>query len=453
MLALALGPGIDAAATAAAGTASAIVLGAIWAVTHYRRSHLIDESTGLPNLYAFEAASGSDTALLVVARLERFDAIARRLGAEAAARVISRVADRLVMANHERPVFRVDPVSLAWFEDSDAAATLEDRLEAITRLMRSPVDCGQLVDITLNLGMATCEGGNRRQALANAGAAASQSARKGLRWLRFSEGDEEDTDFNLSLLGELDVAMTSGQLWNAYQPKMDLATGRITGVEALVRWLHPHRGPIAPDNFVPLVEKHGRARDLTLHVLARALEDAAQWDASGLPVGISVNFSASLLADADFIELVRRALGVSGVIAERITLEISEATTLQDPELASAALKKWRASGVGISIDDYGLGQSLICGVEKLSATELKIDQSLIRDMISNEASAETVRSIVTLAHELGVAVVAQGIENAESLRCLTEMGCDTGQGYHIGRPMSASNLRVFLVGNAIEAA
>jgi EAL domain-containing protein (putative c-di-GMP-specific phosphodiesterase class I)/CHASE2 domain-containing sensor protein len=446
-LSLEVAPAMTALASAA------LIAAIVCAAERYRARALADPSTGLPNLAALEEAAGQDATLLVVARLERFNAIAAGLGPDVAAKVVLRVADRLLMANHQRTIYRIDDVSLAWIERADDADSLEDRLEAITRIMRSPVDCGRLVDITLNLGMADCANGDAKQALANASLAAIHAARKGLRWLLFSGVDNEDSDFYLSLLSELDAAMTSGQLWNAYQPQMDLATGRIVGVEALVRWLHPQRGPIAPDNFIPLVEKHGRARDLTLHVLARALEDAAQWDASGLPIGIAVNVSASLLADSDFIELVRRTLNSSAVKTERITIEVTETAAMQDPEMAIAALESWRATGVGISIDDYGTGQSSLNYLQKLPATELKIDQSFVRGVDLDDRSAIMVRSTIALAHELGIKVVAEGIEDGECLRRLTEMGCDTGQGYYIGRPMSASNLRVFLVGSAIQAA
>ena len=433
------------AATAAAGV--------IYLTERYRDRTLVDPATGLRNLIALEEDSRGTAAIIVVARLERFNAIAAGLGPNVGARLVARVAERLALVNHERSIYRIDDVSLAWIEREEDGESLEDRLEAIIRIMRSPVDCGRPVDITLNLGMAGNEEGDVRQAVANASFAAIHAARKALRWHHFNGLDDEDTDWHLSLLTELDAAMTSGQLWNAYQPKMDLATGEIVGVEALVRWLHPQRGPITPDNFIPLVEKHGRARDLTLHVIARALEDAVQWEASGLPVGIAVNVSVTLLADGDFIEQVRRMLQGSAVPTGRITIEVTESATMSDPDQAIAALQSWRAMGVNISIDDYGTGQSSLGYLQKLPATELKIDQSFIRGLIAGERDAIMVRSTIALAHELGIKVVAEGIEDGDCLRKLTEMGCDTGQGYHIGRPMSAGNLRVFLGGGALQAA
>jgi EAL domain-containing protein (putative c-di-GMP-specific phosphodiesterase class I) len=313
--------------------------------------------------------------------------------------------------------------------------------------MRSPVDCGRLVDVTLNIGMAGDEQAKVTQLVANASMAAVDAGRKGLRWEFFSNANSDETNWHLSLLSELDAAMTSGQVWNAYQPKLDIATGRVIGAETLVRWLHPERGPIAPDNFIPLVEQHDRASDLTLHVLSRALQDAAQWQAAGVPIGVAVNVSATLLGDKTFVEQVRQILDGSTIPTDQVTMEVTESAAMDNPDRAIAALESWRALGVNISIDDYGTGQSSLGYLQKLPATELKIDKSFIRDINSEERNAIMVRSTIALAHELGIKVVAEGIEDAACLKTLAEMGCDTGQGYHIGRPMSASNLQVFLGG------
>ncbi len=412
----------------------------------YRDSVRIDLATGLPNLAALQAVAAQETAaMVVVAHIERFGDIASGLGPEAAARLVSRVADRLSMANEERPVFRIDESSLAWIERKGVDSTLEDRLEAIFAVMRAPVDCGRMVDVSVTIGIAANGGDDVKQLVANASYAALRASRNGTRWELFRDADSDATRWQLSLMSELDGAMTSGQLWNAYQPKLDLANGRIFGVETLVRWLHPERGPIPPDDFIPLVEEHDRARDLTLHVLGRALEDAAAWGAAGLPLDIAVNVSAILLGDSEFIEQVRQMLADASVPTNRITIEVTESAAMRDPDTAIAALESWRALGLKISIDDYGTGQSSLNYLQKLPATELKIDKSFVRDITSDSRNAIMVRSTIALAHELGMKVVAEGIEDEDCLVALKEMGCDTGQGYHIGRPMSAENLAVFL--------
>jgi EAL domain-containing protein (putative c-di-GMP-specific phosphodiesterase class I) len=295
------------------------------------------------------------------------------------------------------------------------------------------------VDVTLSFGLAAGERIDGKHLAANAALAASRAATKGLRWSKFVDADNDETNWHLSLLGELDSAMASGQVWNAYQPKLDLATGRIIGVEALVRWLHPERGPIGPDSFIPLLEQHGRVRELTTHVLAQALEDARAWDAAGYPLGVAVNVSATLLADHGFIELVGQMLRGSALPPARITVEITETAAINSADTAVAALESWRALGVDVSIDDYGTGQSSLGYLQKLPATELKIDRSFIDAVNSDQRNAIMVRSTIALAHELGMKVVAEGIEDEACLKALTAMGCDTGQGYFISRPITAA--------------
>ena len=451
----------DIAAAAAALAAAACVASAALLAERYRARVMTDGTTGLPNLAALEeSANLKGFATIVVARIDRFAAIASGLGADNTAKLVSRVADRLHVINGEAPIYRTDEASLAWLERDDDPATLEDRLQAIIAVMRSPVDCGRLIDVALTLGMADApaegaDGGSPdpRQLVANASLAALHASRKGLRWERFTGRDSDETNWHLSLLGELDAAMASGEVWNAYQPQLDIVSGEIVGAEALVRWLHPQRGPIAPDNFIPLVEEHGRARDLTFHVLVRALEDAVGWEVAERPIGVAVNVSATLLGDKEFIEQVRETLENSPLPNDRVTIEVTESAAMNNPETAIAALASWRALGVNISIDDYGTGQSSLGYLQKLPATELKIDKSFVQAINSDPRNAIMVRSTIALAHELGIKVVAEGIEDPACLATLAEMGCDTAQGYHIGRPMSAANLAIFLKGNLRAAA
>ncbi|MDB5698232.1 MAG: hypothetical protein JWN69_1036, partial [Alphaproteobacteria bacterium] len=330
----------------AALVAAACAAGAALLAERYRARVMIDAATGLPNLAALEEAAQLGFSTVVVAHIDRFAAIAAGLGVDTTAKLVSRVAERLSVINAETPVYRIDEASLAWIESHGHQATLDDRLQAIIAVMRSPVDCGRLIDVALTLGTAEvaaevgAEAGAKhgayhsvdaRQLVANASLAASHAARNGLRWERFAGGDSDETNWHLSLLGELDAAMASGQVWNAYQPKLDIVSGEIIGAEALVRWLHPQRGPIAPDNFIPLVEEHGRARDLTFHVLVRALEDAVRWEAAERPIGVAVNVSATLLGDEDFIEQVRETLENSPLPNNRVTIEVTESAAMNNP--------------------------------------------------------------------------------------------------------------------------
>jgi EAL domain-containing protein (putative c-di-GMP-specific phosphodiesterase class I)/CHASE2 domain-containing sensor protein len=394
-----------------------------------------DQATGLPNLEALANEKPAAGSAIVVARIQRFASIAAGLSPEATATLVQRVAERLRFDAPGRRIYRVDAADLAWIEAPDEAESLPSRLEGIALLMRAPVECGRLVDVPLTFGIAAASAREARQAVANAALAASQAEEDGTLLRHFEALDGQQIDWHLSLLGELDAAMAKGELWNAYQPKLDLATGRIVAAEALIRWSHGQRGPIRPDHFIPVVERAGRIRDLTLHVLEQALDDAHAWDRSGYPLGVAVNVSATLLADHGFIESVGDLLRNHKLPEGRVTIEVTETATMNDPKQAVAALNSWRALGVLVSIDDYGTGQSSLGYLQALPADELKIDMSFVRNIASDRRNAIMVRSTIALAHELGMKVVAEGVEDEVCLQMLKAMGCDIAQGYHIGRP------------------
>jgi EAL domain-containing protein (putative c-di-GMP-specific phosphodiesterase class I)/CHASE2 domain-containing sensor protein len=441
-------------APALAALAAATAIGGGLIVTErVQQRAMVDPATGLPNLPALCAATADcPSANIVVGRIDRFAAIASGLGPSATANLLLRVSDRLRFANHQATIYRTDDATLAWIEEGADEESLAERIEAITALMRSPVDCGRLIDVALTFGLASGSK-SAQQLVAEATFSASQAAQAGVRWQRFTEADSAATDRSLSLLGELDTAMASGQLWNAYQPKLDLATGRITGAEALVRWQHPLFGAITPDQFIPIIEEHHRVGDLTVFVLEQAIEDALGWGESGHPIGVAVNVSATLLADHAFIERIARVLQTSRLPTEQVTIEVTESAAMHSPDRAIAALESWRSLGVNISIDDYGTGQSSLGYLQMLPATELKIDKSFVQSIGTDRRNAIMVRSTVALAHELGMKVVAEGIEDAGCLELLREMGCDTAQGYLIARPMSAGALADHLADAARLAA
>jgi EAL domain-containing protein (putative c-di-GMP-specific phosphodiesterase class I)/CHASE2 domain-containing sensor protein len=435
-----------AALFAAAAIGSALLL-----TERVQRRALLDPATQLPNLAALcAAAAARPGGKLVVGRIDKFADMASGLGPAATANLVLRVADRLRFTHGDTIVYRTDDASLAWVEESDDE--LEDRINALAAVMRAPIDCGRLIDVSLSFGLSDGSK-NIQQQVADATLAASRAAQAGARWQRFTQADSAATDRALALLGELDTAMAAGQLWNAYQPKLDLQSGRIIGAEALVRWQHPQFGALGPDQFIPIIEEHKRVGDMTAYVLEQALEDALAWNEAGHGVGVAVNVSATLLADHAFIERIGLILQTSRLPTERVTIEVTESAAMNSPERAIAALESWRTLGVNISIDDYGTGQSSLGYLQMLPATELKIDKSFVQTIGSDRRNAIMVRSTIALAHELGMKVVAEGIEDAACLQLLREMGCDTAQGYHIGRPMPAASLADFLFERDREAA
>ena len=226
-----------------------------------------------------------------------------------------------------------------------------------------------------------------------------------------------------------------------YQPKLDLQTRRVTGVEALVRWQHPERGLLPPAEFVPMVEQTALIAPLTANIVEQAVRDLASWRRQGLELEVAINLSARSLLDAglpaQLLEIVRR----HEVAPQLVTVEVTESATLVDPETAIGVLNRLRAEGFSVSIDDYGTGNASIDYLAKLPATEIKIDRSFIAAVCENPRADAVVRSTINLAQHLDLTVVAEGIETQQVLDHVTALGCDRTQGYLISRPVPYSEL------------
>lgn len=432
---------LDSASALAALTSGGAMIAALNIIGAFRRNRLTDSETGLPNAIAFaEVATAPEGRIVVAARIANYGEIATIVGSAGSAELLRRISERLAYAADNGVIYRCDSDALLWTVDNSEAQALPDRIAGLAALFRAPVRIGQrAIDVSLNFGIVADAAVDAQQAVARALLAADRAADEGILWDRHDESVDDAVDWKLSLLSELDEALSSGQIWVAYQPKADLATGRIIGVEALARWNHPTRGAIAPDHFVPIIEQAGRMADLTLTVLRQSVSDLEQWREQGHDVSVAVNLSASLLDDGEFVQLIAAQLAGLGAPPSAITFEITESAAMARPDQAIHVMTELRKLGVRLSIDDYGTGQSTLTYLKRLPATEIKIDKSFVQDIVENRSDQILVRSTIALAHELGFKVVAEGIENAESLTMLRELGCDTGQGWHIGRPMAAA--------------
>jgi len=226
-----------------------------------------------------------------------------------------------------------------------------------------------------------------------------------------------------------------------YQPKIDLATGEVHSVEALVRWNHPTRGLLHPDAFLRLVEESGLMPTLTRVVLTLALDQVAKWQARGQELTVSVNLSASSLVDSDLPKQVASMLAARGVSPHALELEITEAFLMADRDRARSILARLRESGVQISVDDFGSGYSSLGYLSDLPIDELKLDRSFISPMAQDPRTAALVASTIALAHSLGLRMVAEGVETDVAYTALTRFGCDQAQGYFMSRPVPADEL------------
>jgi diguanylate cyclase (GGDEF)-like protein len=260
------------------------------------------------------------------------------------------------------------------------------------------------------------------------------------------DGNIED---RLVATEELRIALYSDQMVLHYQPKLTVATGKIGGVEALVRWQHPQRGLVYPDQFLPLVESAGLMPALTTVVLDQALRQCAAWRADGIELSVAVNLSASDLLDTELPGLIHTLLANLDLPPSALHLEITETVLVSDGERSLQVLERLNQSGLRVAIDDYGTGYSSLAYLAKLPVHDLKLDQSFIQTMDGDSVAARRAASIVTstiaLARGLGLGFIAEGVETATSLDQLTELGCETVQGYYLSRPLPATDLVAWL--------
>ena len=230
-----------------------------------------------------------------------------------------------------------------------------------------------------------------------------------------------------------------------FQPKADLATDTICGLEALVRWEHPARGLLYPDAFIALAEQHGLVRRLTLHVLGLALRQQRAWRHAGIELPVAVNLFPANLLDLRFASDVAALLAEWQVPAGSLQLEVTENTVMLDPGRALDTLARLSEMGISFALDDFGTGYSSLAQLKRLPVTELKIDRSFVMDMTANHEDATIVRSTVDLARSLGLRVVAEGVETRAHWEQLAAFGCHAAQGYHLSRPLPADELTAWL--------
>ncbi len=264
--------------------------------------------------------------------------------------------------------------------------------------------------------------------------------------VRVFEGIEESPGPpRFGLLTDLTRAMENGELSLAYQPKVDLDTGRISTVEALLRWHHPTHGAVRPGWFMPQVEQTDLINALTDHVIDMALDQCRQWAEDGISVSIAVNVSARNLHDLKFPERVARKLADQGLDPSVLEIEITENAVMEDPIRSSAVLSRLRAVGVTLAIDDFGTGYSSLSVLRDLEVDRIKIDRSFVTNLALNDGDLTIVRSVIELGHNLGLRAVAEGVETIEAMRVLQAIGCDEVQGFLLAKPVAAAELTPLL--------
>lgn len=430
---------IDSAAWLVTLFASAAVAAAVEARRRLHQRARFDMESGLPNRSTLEGVLAHGTGgepILVAAAIERFETIRDTIGIGPANELIRSVAQTMAELVGGI-VYRIAPDVLAWTQpDGDRVPKLLDQVQ---NAFRAPVQTGAApVDVTFTFGLDSDTAGSAAVLRIERALSAIGSARSMGKTLDWYSGSDPMMLRQLSLMGELRQAMELGRLSLAYQPKLSLKTGRIADAEALIRWHDEGGNIVPPDEFIPLAEATGVIREVTSFALHAALADLTRWSNQGRAVRAAINLSALDLVTQGFVEQVDRALQASRVPPSQLTFEITESALIRSPAEAVTTLNALRQRGVRLSVDDYGTGQSTLSYLRNLPVHELKIDKSFVTSMARNESDVIMVRSTINLAHELGLEVVAEGIEDEESLRLLKELGCDYAQGYFIGKPVAA---------------
>jgi diguanylate cyclase (GGDEF)-like protein len=321
-------------------------------------------------------------------------------------------------------------------------------LDKLTAAIEVPIDVeGLPLGIECSIGVAFFpDHGRDVQELVKRADIAMYQAKQENRPYAFFDGTSEDNDpARLTLVGELRLAIDRRELKLVYQPKATLSDGNVRSVEALLRWYHPERGLLPPNDFIPQAQETGLMKPLTLYVLDEALAQVRAWQGEGLDLAVSVNLATRNLIDVGFPDDVAAALAKWDVHASRLELEITESTMLQDPARTKTVLDKLHAMGIRLSIDDFGTGYSSLAYLRQLPVSEIKIDRSFVTNMHVDDADDVIVRMTIDLGRNLGLEVVAEGVETEDAWQRLTQLGCDVAQGFFLSRPVPADELGAWL--------
>jgi diguanylate cyclase (GGDEF)-like protein len=417
-----------------------------------------DGLTGLPNRAMFNqqldqairtARRGGTPISVLLFDMDRFKAINDTLGHPVGDQALREVGTRVRRALRDSDI--VARLGGDEFAVLLATGGTTPRVVAqkILKGLEDPfVVDGQPMDIAASIGIAIFpdHGADAPALLRAADVAMYDAKRNKMGFTVYDPTHDERRQEFLTLLGELRRAVEAEELVLHYQPKLSLAEDRITSVEALVRWDHPVRGFVPPAEFIPFAEQTGYISHITRWVLARAIEQCGKWHRAGLNVRMCVNISArDLRLEDELVSYTWAALMAAELPPGMLCLEITESGLMDDPKSAQSTLRKLRDLGIETSIDDYGTGYSSLAYIKQLAVNELKIDRAFVSGMEADKRNAAIVRSTIELGHNLGLTVVAEGVETEHELSELRRFGCDVAQGYHLGRPMSPEALETWL--------
>jgi len=418
-----------------------------------------DQLTGLPNRFLLKdrlgqavlsAAREKKRVAVIIMDIDRFKEINEAMGPFNGDRLLKQVATRLQSALHE-------PETIARLGGDEYAVVVPNLAEAkevsavvkkIEKAMEMPFMLDALkLDVRGSMGIAFYpeHGTDPDTLMQRADVAMYAAKRNRAGFLVYSPKYDEYSPQRLTLMGELRQAIENEGLVLHYQPKVDLKSGVVGEVEVLVRWNHPKHGLMFPDEFIPLAERTGLIKSLTLWVLQHALDQSSAWKNEGLELGVAVNLSAQVLFDLDLPDIVAGALAARDVAPNSLILEITESAIMVDKDRALHILSRLSDMGIRIAIDDFGTGYSSLAYLSKMPVDEIKIDKSFVLDMHENKTNAVIVHATIELGHNLGLSVIGEGVESGAMFDRLRDLGCDAAQGYFMTRPLDVTSFASWL--------
>jgi diguanylate cyclase (GGDEF)-like protein len=420
-----------------------------------RRLAITDELTGLPNRSRFrdlverqiglpEAETEGFAVMLV--DLDRFKEINDTLGHHYGDLLLKRIGTRFSeCAGPENVVARLggDEFAVLSGLDRDRPIELELLAARLLACAQEPLTVEELsLEIGASIGIARYprDGRDAHTLLRRADVAMYAAKREQSGFRLYAPSQDHHARRQLSVVSDFRRALSSGEIVVHYQPIVELEELRVRGAEGLVRWEHPERGLLPPGAFMQAVERTHLIGPLTHHVLDSALAQCAEWRGGGMDLSVAVNLSVRNLLDRNLPRQIERLLTAHGLEPDALQLEITESMIMADPERALATVSRLSALGIRISVDDFGTGYSSLENLRRLPIDELKIDRSFVTPMLNDKSDLIIVRSTINLAHDLGLRIIAEGVEDAQTLDRLTMLGCDLAQGFHLSRPMSPEN-------------
>ncbi len=450
-IAFAIPVGLLAAAFAATrvSVADSLVLLAVFAFYRMRTSmrrklRLVDSDTNLPTFAALEADKNiaENVPAIIVARIHRFEEVRRSLPLDLHSEYLLAITGRLNAATQQATIYIGQGHLLGWTMAEKDPALLREHLEGLRALFASPLVVGeQQVDVGITFGIDITPSPNVARRLAAAVAVAEKTNETFEPIAIADSASQEDLIWNISLQARIDAALSNGEIYLAFQPKIMVQSGEIIGAEALVRWKDPVKGQIPPDYFIRQCETAGRMSQLTRFVLEEACKAGNAFEREGLHLPIAVNISATLLHERSIVAMVSDVLDRHCYDPRRLTLEITETFRISNLDLAAEILGELKALGTKISMDDFGVGAASLEALLKLPFSELKIDRKFISPMTGDPKAQGIVKNILQMGRDLRIIVVAEGVEDAGTLTLLRDSGCIVAQGFAISRPVRSEKI------------